>query len=202
METKVWLLLGAPIFLHNVLVLCSKKWMKANGRAVMLEGSACAAGTSLPAPWRARVRDLCAVPASFQHLSAPCCPLAGQQHDAGLLEGVRGVTDPGVGKGRRLFAGAAQLVTPAAANTGSLSASCPAKHKPSCCCASRSQQRPRSRFECCCRLGPKAIVNRAVNGPFVRGAKAEDCDMKAVAPLHAAGDEKRCGFVTSVPTAA
>lgn len=41
-------------------------------KAVMLEGSACAAA---PVSWRAWIRDLSLVPASFQHPSAPWCPL-------------------------------------------------------------------------------------------------------------------------------
>lgn len=86
---------------------------------------------ALPAPQTAQVRELSAVPAFLQHPSAPCCPLAGHQHDAGVLEGVRAVADLGVGKGSRLFGGAGQPVTPAAANKGSLSASCPANTSPS-----------------------------------------------------------------------
>lgn len=41
-------------------------------KAVMLEGRACAAA---PVSWRAWIRDLSLVPASFQHPSAPWCPL-------------------------------------------------------------------------------------------------------------------------------
>jgi len=104
--------------------------MKENGRSVMPKGSTCVGGIALPAPWRAQVGDLSTVPASFEHPSATCRPLAGQQHDAGVSEGVRAVADPGAGRGRRLFGAVGQLVTPAAANTGSLSASCPENTSP------------------------------------------------------------------------
>ena len=143
-------------------------------------------------------RSTCLLPASE-------CPFAvpsqGSSVMLGCWKGVRAVADPGVGKGRRLFAGAGQAVTPAA-NTGSLSASCPANTSPLVAAHRARSSTRRAGFERCGRLGPKAIVNRAVNGPFVRGAKADGCDVKPVAPPRAAGDRIRCGFVASVPAAA
>lgn len=122
---------------------------------------------ALESPHQGPEHPTCLLPAS----ESPGCPLAGGWPDAGVSEGVRAVADPGVGKGRRSFVGAGQPVTPAAANTGSLSASSLAKHKPSCCGASRSQQRPRSGLECRCRLGPKAVVNRTINGALCAGSE-------------------------------
>lgn len=133
---------------------------------------------------------------------APECPLLSPRRASARCWGVGGGQGGrGSGRGERqpLVWGSGSAGNAGGSKQGFFIRLLPCEHKPFCCCASRSQQRPRTEFECCCRLGPKAIVNRAVKGPFVWGAKA---DMKPVTPPRAVGDQIRRGFVTSVPAAA